>query len=104
MGGPPLEIQRDEGGSLAVRGEVDPASSGRFAESLMEAARGASGDLVLDLRNLTFMDSSGLRVLIELSRDLGPGRSVILRAPQPGVLRLFEVAGIEELGSFRVER
>jgi anti-sigma B factor antagonist len=89
---------------VAVLGEVDPASADRFAESLTEAARGATGDLVLDLRELTFMDSSGLRVLVDLARELGPGRAVVLRAPRPGVLRLFEVAGIERLGSFRVER
>jgi anti-sigma B factor antagonist len=104
VGGPPLEVRWNEGGSLAVRGEVDPASSDRFAQSLTEAARQSTGDLVLDLRELDFMDSSGLRILIDMARDLGPGRSVVLWAPRPGVLRLFEVAGIERLGSFRVER
>jgi anti-sigma B factor antagonist len=104
VGGPHLEVSWDASGSLVVRGEVDPASADRFAEGLKTAAADAPGDLVVDLRELTFMDSAGLRVLIDLARDLGPGRAVVLRAPQPGVLRLFEVAGIEGLGPFRVER
>lgn len=104
VGGPQLEVRWDEAGALAVRGEVDPASAPGFQESLRTAARETTGDLVLDLRDLGFMDSSGLHVLIDLARDLGPERSVVLRDPQPLVGRLFDVAGIERLGAFRVER
>jgi anti-anti-sigma factor len=104
VGEPPIEILRNEGGVLAIRGEVDPASAPEFRARLQVAARDGSGDLVLDLTDLRFIDSSGLKVLLEIAGYLGEGRTVVLRNPQRGVLRLFDVAGIERLGDFRVER
>jgi anti-anti-sigma factor len=103
VGEPPIEI-RDDGGALAVRGEVDPASAAEFRARLEVAARDGSGDLVLDLTDLRFIDSSGLKVLLEIAGGLGEGRAIVLRNPQRGVLRLFDVAGIERLDGFRVER
>jgi anti-sigma B factor antagonist len=104
IGEPPIEVRRDEGGALAVRGEVDPASAPEFRARLQSAAGEDPGDLVLDLTELRFMDSSGLKVLIEIAGGLGEGRALVLRNPQRGVLRLLDVAGIEGLGGFRVER
>jgi anti-sigma B factor antagonist len=103
VGEPPLEVHRDETGILAVRGEIDPASAEEFRARLEVAAREGSGDLVLDLRELRFMDSSGLHALLDIAATLEEGRAVVLRSPQRGVRRLFEVAGIERVSGFRVE-
>jgi anti-sigma B factor antagonist len=53
---------------LAVAGEVDVASAPEFAAGLREHL--ASGPVLLDLRKLTFMDSSGVRALDAVMRDI----------------------------------
>lgn len=62
---PTLEIDVVEVGPrdvIALRGEIDIASSPRIAEAL----EGMTGkEAVLDLRGVEFMDSSGLKLLVE---------------------------------------
>lgn len=61
-----LLLERDDQGSVRVRlrGELDLSGAGRLEESLDRLA--ADGrPVVLDLRELTFMDSTGLRVLLQ---------------------------------------
>jgi anti-anti-sigma factor len=61
------------------------------------------GDVVLDLRSLSFMDSSGVKVIIEAAQRLGPRRSIVLRHPAGEVRRLIDVTGLERLPSISVE-
>ena len=81
---------------LEVTGEVDLANCGRL-ESAIVAALGSAeppGALVLDLAGVSFLDSSGLRVLLSgagAARAGGVDLSVI---PSAVVSRVFELAGI----------
>lgn len=52
--------------TLAVVGELDMNTVPRLSASVDEQLQNGAGDLTLDLRELSFMDSSGLRLLIEL--------------------------------------
>ena len=62
---------------VTVRGEVDLATAPEL-ESCLQRAFGAAPDgVVLDLEGLTFIDSSGLRVLVAL----GEGRTLPRRVP-----------------------
>jgi anti-anti-sigma factor len=79
-------------------GEIDLSNATR----LRPLAKGDS-DLFLDLSELRFMDSTGLRALIELCQKLRPHRNVILLRPSEGVRRLFEVTGVERLDNLRIE-
>jgi anti-anti-sigma factor len=96
----PLDISIDAVGAdghhvsvLRAQGEVDLASADRLDEALDSAGGSNSGRLVLDLRGLTFIDSSGLRVVLVALRDFSPGFGVIVTPGSP-VERLFEVAQI----------
>jgi anti-anti-sigma factor len=63
-----FEISEDTVGGtrvLAVSGELDLSTAPGLAEKVVP---GAAGDLTIDLSELTFMDSSGLRLLIELDQ------------------------------------
>jgi anti-anti-sigma factor len=56
----------------------------------------------LDLRDVTFMDSAGLRVLEAVHLRLGQlPEAVILRDPTPAVQRLLHLAGMEGLFAVR---
>jgi len=46
---------------------------------------------------VTFMDSSGLRVIIQAEqRERGAGRSLVITRPTAALTRLFEIAGLSE--------
>jgi len=79
-----LTVTRDpQGGSqLTLRGELDLATAGRLEQALASA----SAPVVLDLRGLTFMDSTGVRVLLEAAEDADGRLSII--PPAAGDARL----------------
>ncbi|ANZ34799.1 hypothetical protein BBK82_00615 [Lentzea guizhouensis] len=74
-----LEVRR-RGAAVALAGEVDLNTSGLLRSELALACAfgNASGDVVVDFTDLTFIGSSGLHVLIEAAVDLGERRLVLL--------------------------
>jgi anti-sigma B factor antagonist len=91
------EVGRD-GGSGWVRpaGDLDLDSVHRVEAALAELREDGCGNLVLDLRALTFMDSSGLRLVIRwhtAARDDGFRFGIV---PGPEVVqRVFRLTGMD---------
>ena len=84
-------LLRLESGRLELRGELDLDS----APEVLSAAAALDGStLVIDLRGLTFIDSSGIAVLLRIRR--GRPRCRIIGA-SPSVRHLFAIVGVEEL-------
>jgi anti-anti-sigma factor len=86
------EAPADEGVTLLVmRGELDLAAAAKI-RSHVEAARGCA--LVIDLAAVTFLDSSGLRELLN-ARDLGErhGTRLVLAGVPERVQRLLHLTG-----------
>jgi stage II sporulation protein AA (anti-sigma F factor antagonist) len=82
---------------LTVAGDVDLAAHARF-QSDLDQAWDASGDLVIECSQITFLDSMGLRVLVHaMQRATANGRGITLRSPSQPVLRVLELAGIKAL-------
>jgi anti-anti-sigma factor len=81
----------EEPPGFRLAGELDVATAPQLSESLEPALR-QGGDVTLDLSELSFMDSTGLQVLIRsaLSMD-GKGR-LILRSPGNLVRTILELA------------
>jgi len=79
---------------LALDGELDLAGARGLEESLAAAEREGPARLVVDLARLAFIDSSGLRVLLQANaRAKEHGRELLLRPGTPAVQRVFEVTG-----------
>ncbi len=93
-----LRIRASKGSSAAALiGELDLSSYGRAAAELDHLFR-ATGDVRLDLSELTFVDSSGIRLFIRLHQALeGRGR-LVLASPASSVARVMEIAGLGDLG------
>jgi anti-anti-sigma factor len=88
--------------TLVVMGEEDRLTSGRRRRALSCALR-AGCDVVVDLRGLSWADSSLLIDLAVLARRLRQqGRSVSLRGAQPQVRRLIELMGLDRLPAVAV--
>jgi anti-sigma B factor antagonist len=83
---------------IALSGELDLSGAGPLDE---EIDRLASEDgvrrVVLDLRELDFMDSSGLRLVALAERRLGAaGRELVLVRGPEAVQRVFEITRMED--------
>ena len=79
---------------LRVAGEVDLSNSERLAEALTSEAGDGAG-IVLDLSEVPFMDSSGLRVLLLAANDASPPLVAVL-PPESAVGRLLELAEVAD--------
>jgi anti-sigma B factor antagonist len=78
---------------LAVAGEIDAHTVAPLREALRSEK--GSGELRIEMSAVNFIDSSGLRVLLEAHRDLEQtGHRLVLVAPSRPVVRLIEVAGL----------
>jgi anti-sigma B factor antagonist len=83
-------------GEFEVTGEIDAHSSESFASAL-EAAGELSSVVKVDMSGVTFMDSSGLRVLVEAQqRAEAGGPTLVLRSPSRQIVRLLDLAGLTE--------
>lgn len=81
--------------ALVVTGEIDAQTAPGLAAAL--AAATDRVELVVDMAGVGFVDSSGLRVLLEHHNERqADDRRLVLRRPSPVVLRLLEVAGVSD--------
>lgn len=96
----PLELrtEQDQGTPrLVVSGELDLASAEELEAGLRQLESSEPEVLVLDLRELDFMDSTGLRTVIAAdarAKDRG-ARLVIIRAPEE-VDRVFQLTRMDQ--------
>ncbi|MCZ4120951.1 anti-sigma factor antagonist [Streptomyces sp. H39-S7] len=80
---------------VSIRGELDYDAAAELQRQLSDQMALGYRHLMLDLSQMPFMDSSGLRVVLELIRDIGQaGGRVLLVAPAPAVRRLLELTGV----------
>lgn len=82
---------------VAVRGQVDLSVIGQL-ERCTEPALQAGRRLVLDLAGTTFMDTSGVNLIVRAYQRLGRAKeAVVVRSPGPSVLRTLMLAGLDEI-------
>lgn len=86
----PLDAPR----SFRLRGTFGVASAGNLHELLDEVCR-TRGDLSLDLSGVTFMDSVGLRAIIQACMGLADKGTVRIVNPAGQVRRLLQMSGIQ---------
>ena len=87
--------QRDGAVIVSARGEVDMD----VAPDVMAAIDpylGVADHLVVDLSEVTFMDSSGLGVLVASAQRVGDGRLTVVVATDR-VRRVMEISGLNQL-------
>jgi anti-anti-sigma factor len=101
---PPFEIKtaHDEQAFLiALYGEVDVANVHVLRAASRRAERYATPEVVVDLSALTYMDSTGLSVLLALhTRCQEQGRTLRLLPGPPQVQRIFQICGLLERLNF----
>src|SRR4051794_18281000 len=85
---------------VSLEGELDVASAPELLDALDEL-RSKDAWFELDLRKLEFMDSTGLRAVIRVSKQVSDaGRTMrVIRGPDL-VQRVFEITGADEMVEF----
>jgi anti-sigma B factor antagonist len=86
-------------------GDVDLASAEILRHEVAKVRAGEFVQIVLDLTDVDFIDSTGLRVLLSIRDDLRRhDRALTLVAPGPTARRIFEITGTHGLFDWRVDR
>jgi anti-anti-sigma factor len=84
--------------SIALGGELDMETAPVLQEALAQAERTGASTIVLDLQDLSFMDSTGLMAFLS-ARDRAEldGHDLILSSAGPSARRLFHITKTEFL-------
>jgi anti-sigma B factor antagonist len=92
-----LQISRSTEGEWAVitvTGEVDVATSPDLLAAL-EDERSKHSKLVIDLAGVTFIDSTGLGVMVQAKRTFDQEGSLRLVVAEANVKKVFEITGLD---------
>ncbi|MDO4796961.1 MAG: STAS domain-containing protein [Coriobacteriales bacterium] len=88
---------------VSVEGEVDVSNAGELRDALEAAAMAADGtaqSVTVDLAGVSYMDSTGIGVLVGAkNRANQAGASLVVANPQRNVARVLSLLGVDrELG------
>jgi anti-sigma B factor antagonist len=81
------------------RGELDLATAPELEDKVLAAVRDGGRSVVLDLRELTFMDSTGVRTIVaahQVAEQAGHALRVVRPPRDSAVSRVIEISGIDE--------
>jgi anti-sigma B factor antagonist len=81
---------------IVLQGEVDLHTAPRFRDALAAAIAEGARALVIDLGAVSFIDSTGLGVIVWAARELGRV-SVAIVLSQRGLVRIFRICGLDRL-------
>ena len=89
--------------TFRLEGELDVAETEAFLAGVGDVT--GAGDVVLELGDLVFIDSSGVRALLVLADRLEPDCVLVLRNAAPAVQRVFDLVALESARpAIRIER
>lgn len=87
-------IRRGDALVLVVEGEIDIATAPLLEQHLTDAEATDTPVVIIDLDRVSFMDSTGLQVLVAHTLSEAKGRRIRLTKGSPQVQRLFTVSGM----------
>jgi anti-sigma B factor antagonist len=80
---------------VRVAGEVDIATAPRLASTFDAVVEAAPSQVLVELENVSFLDSSGIRVLVLAQRRLDEvGASFVIDGMSEAVKHVLEIAGV----------
>ena len=82
--------------TLALSGRLDTTTAPELEEFIQSSLAGVT-DLVLDLSNLEYISSAGLRVLLSAQKIMNKQGSMVVTGANEIVMEVFEVTGFDEI-------
>lgn len=96
-----LRIERDPATqAISVAGEIDLSSAQELEDCLECEPPGR--DVTLDFSGVSFMDSTGINVLIRALKRLRSGHKIRLLRPQEAVRRVLQICGLDAFPGFEI--
>jgi anti-sigma B factor antagonist len=83
---------------VEVEGAVDIYSASEFKEILHQGIDGGAKQVIVDLGNVTIIDSTGLGVLVSGAKRIGPRHgSLAIVCSDANLVHVFEITGLDRL-------
>jgi anti-anti-sigma factor len=95
-----FSVTSDPSGTLVLSGELDMLTCPKLDDVIRDYA-GREGPILVDVSDLTFIDSTGIRALIQFSKNLASGGIQLQRA-HGVVQKALEMAGVPSLRDFEL--
>jgi anti-anti-sigma factor len=81
---------------VVVRGELDIATAPDLEKALLDAATGEALPVFVDMTATSFLDSTGLKVLVHAARQLDGRFTLVCPAGHQPVMRVVALAGLDQ--------
>ena len=96
-----MEVEIGQAGEITLvtpKGRLDSATSPELEQRLLGLAATPGAALVIDCRELAYVSSAGLRVLLMAAKAArGAGARIALATLQPSVRQVFDISGFSSL-------
>lgn len=84
--------------SFAVTGRVDASNAARLESEILAAIEQSGPALIIDLTQLGYMSSAGLRVmLVAAKRAKAAGGKAVIQGAQPAVAEVLKMSGFDRI-------
>ena len=82
--------------TVSVKGRVDTTTAPEFEKYVFDALEGVE-ELVIDLAEMSYSSSAGLRVLLKLQKTMNKQGKMIVKNVQSDVMEIFSITGFEDI-------
>ena len=96
-----LSVDARSAPMLVLAGELDMQSAPALEEKLADTLQG-DGPVVIDVSNLRFIDSTGIRAIVN-AVEARPAGCVILHGVRGGVANVFQIADLSGVPRLHIE-
>lgn len=88
----------DEVGVVTLEGEIDIYSSPQFKEVLLKGIEEGANHVIIDLTDVTFIDSTALGVLVSGAKRVRPRNgSLDIICVDENIIRILEITGLDRI-------
>lgn len=93
-----IDVERGDGRiAIKLSGEIDFGNVGRLRSALVDANLEDEPEVVIDMNEVLFIDSTTLGVIVQGKKRLEEhGRRLLVSGVSPRVMRIFELAGLTD--------
>ena len=93
-----ITIQPGPETMIALSGQLDTLSAVEFEKEIRNAIDSSSQGIILDARELTYISSAGLRLLLTLQKGMtGKGGTLRLRNIREEIMEIFNITGFSSI-------
>ena len=101
------EFKNEDSVILELEGRLDTNNSRELEEKIENLFEDEKYNIVLDFKNVSYVSSSGLRVLLGAQKKISAGGSegkMVIKNPNEDTLEIFEITGFSNILNIEIKR